>query len=67
MAVRIPKVYALAAQIPRALFFDSDSVLPEPCFPSRQFGSRNRKCDVQLAISIVRRRDTERATLLEQQ
>src|SRR5215469_12732335 len=67
MAVGIPKVDALASQIPRAPLFDFDLVLPEPFFPSRQLGSGNRKGDVQLAISIVRRRDAERATLLEQQ
>jgi len=54
MPVGIAKVYALATQIPRALLFDSDSILFKPCFPPRQFGSRNREGDVQFAISIVR-------------
>jgi len=34
MAVGIAKIYALATEIPRSLFFESDSMLSKPCFPS---------------------------------
>src|SRR5437588_10272979 len=67
MAVRIPKVDALATQLPRALLFHRDSVLSQPCFPTHQLRSRNRKGDMKLAVAVVWRLDRARTALFEYQ
>jgi hypothetical protein len=65
MPVRIPKINALAAQLPRAPLFYDNSVLRQPGLPTRQLLSRNSKCDMKLAIAIVRRLNGARAALFE--
>src|ERR1700722_13574148 len=67
MAVRVPKVKALATTLPRALLFHRDFVLRQPRFPVRQLRSGNREGDMKLAAAVMRRLDLKRTTLLKQQ
>src|SRR6267142_4935440 len=65
VAVRITKVKATATQFPRALLLHRDTSLLKPRLPVGQFTGWDCEREVQLAISVVRRRNCSRSTLLE--
>src|SRR5262245_8729955 len=74
VAIRITKVDALAAAFPAHRTLNDYPMLAQPLLPSRQFLSRNGKCEVHLATCVVRRNDPPlndhglfRSTLLEKQ
>ena len=61
MPIRVPKVDALAAQLPRALFFHADATFWQPRFWA------NSEREMKLTVTVVRRRHAKRAALLEKQ
>src|SRR5258706_3587236 len=74
MAIRIAKVDAGAAASPIHAALDGDGMLSQTSFPGVKVGGRNRKREMQFAVSAVRRNDAawkgdglSRAALFEQQ
>src|SRR5260370_29615689 len=67
MAVRIAKVQAPTTRFPRTLFFHGDPFLLEPGLPIGQFCGWNGEREVQFAVTVMRRCDRARSSLLEEQ
>src|ERR1700722_1912554 len=67
MPVGVSKVKTPSSQLPFFLLFHRDPFALEPSFPICQFSRRDRKRNMQLAVSTVRRLDLARRALLEQQ
>jgi len=54
MPVWVPKIDALAAQLPGALLFHRDAVFRQPGLPCRQLRDGNREREMKLAVAVVR-------------
>jgi hypothetical protein len=67
MPVRVAKINARSTPLPHTRLLYRDPILRQPGLPSRQFRSRNRKRNMKLAITIMRRNNIPRPALLKKQ
>src|SRR5690348_17835804 len=66
VTVGVAEVEAHAAALPAFPFFDGDAVLRQPRFPAGQLFRIDGECQVQFAVSIVRRFRGARPALEEE-